>query len=235
MQLLLSIIYTCFLFISTLLYSLVTLAVCWVPFLKRYWIARQWANVEMAALKLLCGLDYTVEGRENIPTGAHICMWKHSSAWETIAQGAIFPPLVWVLKRELTWFPVLGWAIRCMEPIAINRSAKMAAAKQVVAQGRERLARGRWVVIFPEGTRMAVGHTRKYGTSGALLAVETGALIIPVAHDAGKYWAKRSWIKKRGTIRVIIGPPIQTKGKDVRAVNEAVRLWIDTTVAGLGA
>ena len=109
MQLLLSIIYTGFLFVSTLLYSLVTLLFGWVPFLKRYWIARQWANVEMAALKLLCGLDYTVEGRENIPKGAHIAMWKHSSAWETIDQGAIFPPHVWVLKRELTWIPLLGW------------------------------------------------------------------------------------------------------------------------------
>ena len=235
MQLLLSLVYTAFLFVSTLLYAVVTLTVAWIPFPTRYGLARHWARLELGALKLLCGLDYTVTGRENIPAGAHISMWKHSSAWETIAQAAIFPPQVWVLKRELTWIPVVGWAIRCMEPIAINRGAATNAVRQVLELGRERLARGRWVLIFPEGTRVPVGETRRYGASGAMLASETGALIVPVAHDAGRYWARRGWIKKRGTIRVIIGPPIETKGRDVRAINEAVRLWIDTKVAELGA
>lgn len=227
MQLLRSVLFTIALFVGTLLYAVVVLLFGWLPSPQLYAIARSWGRVHMWLLAKLCGLTYTVEGTENIPPGAHVSMWKHSSAWETIAQAAVFPPQAWVLKRELMWIPLLGWAVKCLKPIAINRKAGAAAVTQVIEQGKQRLGEGLWVLIFPEGTRVAVGETRKYGVSGSLLASKAGCKIIPVAHNAGYYWPRRGWMKKPGTIRVIIGPPIDAAGRDPRELNEEVRAWIE--------
>ena len=235
MQWLLSLLFTALLFVSTFVYACVVVAVFWLPYAARYRIVQQWARAELQAARLICGLDYVVEGREHIPPGAHISYWKHSSAWETLAQAVIFPPQSWVLKREILWIPVIGWATWLMRPIAIDRGAGSAAVNQVVAQGAARLAAGSWVLVFPEGTRVPVGERRRYGISGALLAVETGAQIVPVAHDAGRYWARRGLLKRRGTIRVVIGPPIDPAGREPREINELARIWIDAKVAELGA
>jgi 1-acyl-sn-glycerol-3-phosphate acyltransferase len=233
MQLLRSILFTTALFAGTLLYAVVVLAFGWLPSRKLYAIARSWGSVNMWLLGKLCNLTYTVEGLENIPAGAHVSMWKHSSAWETIAQAAVFPPQAWVLKRELMWIPLVGWAVRCLKPIAINRKAGATAVTQVIEQGKQRLQEGLWILIFPEGTRVAVGETRKYGVSGALLAAKAGCKIIPVAHNAGYYWPRRGWVKKPGTIRVVIGPPIDAAGRDPRELNDEVRSWIEKKLATL--
>jgi len=233
MQLLRSILFTTWLFVGTLLYAVAVLAFGWLPSHKLYVIARSWANVNLWMLKVLCGLTYTVEGRENIPAGAHVSMWKHSSAWETIAQAAVFPPQSWVLKHELMWIPLVGWAVRCLKPIAINRKAGAAAVTQVIDQGKARLNEGLWILIFPEGTRVAVGENRKYGVSGALLASKAGCKVIPVAHNAGYFWPRRGWVKKPGTIRVVIGPPIEAAGRDPRELNEEVRAWIEQKLTTL--
>ncbi len=132
----------------------------------------------VGALKVLCRLDYRIEGRENIPASNHIALWKHSSSWETIAMAVVFPRQVWVLKRELLWIPVVGWGIRQLHAIAIDRKSGHSAVGQVVEQGKQRIAEGDWIMIFPEGTRMLPGQTRRYGVSGTLLAAETGRLII---------------------------------------------------------
>jgi len=231
MQLLRSIVFTGLFFLVTALFAVWVLLVCWAPTRYIHTIARRWASVLLWLLKVICKLDYVVEGRENIPAGNHISMWKHSSSWETIAQAVIFPPQSWVLKRELMWIPLVGWATRFVKPIAIDRSATRAAVNQVLKQGKARLAEGLWILIFPEGTRTATDEHRKYGISGALLACRTGKKIIPVAHTAGYYWQRRGLLKKRGTIRVIIGPPIDAAGHDPREVNEAVRVWIEDTMA----
>jgi 1-acyl-sn-glycerol-3-phosphate acyltransferase len=231
MQLLRSILFTTWLFAGTLLYAVIVLAFGWLPSHKLYVIARSWANVNLWMLKILCGLTYTVEGRENIPAGAHVSMWKHSSAWETIAQASVFPPQSWVLKRELMWIPLVGWAVKCLKPIAINRKAGASAVNQVIDQGKQRLKEGLWILIFPEGTRVAVGENRKYGVSGALLASKAGCKVIPVAHNAGYFWPRRGWVKKPGTIRVVIGPAIEAAGRDPRELNEEVRTWIEQKLA----
>jgi 1-acyl-sn-glycerol-3-phosphate acyltransferase len=158
-------------------------------------------------------------------------MWKHSSAWETIAQASVFPPQSWVLKQELMWIPVVGWAVHCLRPIAINRKAGAAAVAQVIEQGQERLRDGLWILIFPEGTRVPAGETKKYGVSGALLASRTGCKIVPVAHNAGAYWPRRGWVKKRGVIQVAIGPAIEAAGREPRELNDQVRAWIESTIA----
>ena len=230
-----SLLFTALLFVSTLVYSCVLVAGFWLPYATRHSIVRHWARAQLRAARLICGLDYVVEGREHILPGAHISYWKHSSTWETIAQAVIFPPQAWVLKREILWIPIIGWATWLMRPIAINRAAASAAVSQVVSQGRARLAAGVWVLVFPEGTRVAVGERRRYGISGALLAVETGAHIVPVAHDAGRYWGRRGLLKRRGTIRVVIGPPIDPTGREPREINELARAWIDSKVSELGA
>lgn len=147
----------------------------------------------------------------------------------------VFPRQVWVLKRELLWIPVVGWGIRQLHAIAIDRKSGHSAVGQVVEQGKQRLDEGDWIMIFPEGTRMPHGQTRKYGVSGTLLAAEHNKLIVPVAHNAGSYWPRRGWMKKPGTVRVVIGPPIAAAGRDVRAINKEVQEWIEATVARLTA
>jgi 1-acyl-sn-glycerol-3-phosphate acyltransferase len=231
MQYLGSLVFTGFFMLWTFVYGFFFSLVCpFLPFPRRFVLARIWASALLGALKGLCGLDYRVEGRENLPPGNHVALWKHSSSWETVAMTVIIPRQVWVLKRELTWIPFVGWGIRLLHAIAIDRKAGHSAVSQVVTQGKARLAEGSWIVIFPEGTRMPPGETRKYGSSGALLASEARKLVVPVAHNAGYYWPRRGLLKKRGTIRVMIGPPIDPAGLSVREINDAAQSWIESAL-----
>jgi 1-acyl-sn-glycerol-3-phosphate acyltransferase len=231
-----SLLFTAFLFLWTFFYAIFFVIACsCLPFRRRFVLARFWAVALLTVLKWTCRLDYVIEGRENLPAGNHIALWKHSSSWETIAMAVVFPRQVWVLKRELLWIPFVGWGIRQLHAIAIDRKSGSSAVHQVVEQGRQRLGEGDWVIVFPEGTRMAPGQTRKYGVSGTLLARETGHLIVPVAHDAGRYWPRRGLFKKPGRIRVVIGPPISATGADPREVNERAQAWIESTLRSLEA
>jgi 1-acyl-sn-glycerol-3-phosphate acyltransferase len=233
MQFVASLIFTAFLFLWTFFYAIFFVIACsFLPFKRRFVLARFWGQALLTVLKWTCRLDYVVSGRENLPADNHVALWKHSSSWETIAMAVILPRQVWVLKRELLWIPVVGWGIRQLHAIAIDRKSGASAVTQVVEQGRQRIAEGDWVVIFPEGTRMPLGETRRYGVSGALLARDTGRLIVPIAHDAGRYWPRRGLFKKPGTIRVVIGPPITATG-DPREINEKAQTWIEETIRGL--
>jgi len=226
-----SLVFTAFLFLWTFFYAIFfTIACSFLPFRRRFVLARVWAIVLLRALKWTCRLDYRIEGAENLPEGNHIALWKHSSSWETIAMAMVFPRQVWVLKRELLWIPVVGWGIRQLHAIAIDRKSGHSAVRQVVDQGKQRLGEGDWIIIFPEGTRTPAGQTRKYGVSGALLASETGCLIVPVAHDAGSYWPRRGLLKKPGVIRLVIGPPIPARARDPREINREAQEWIESTV-----
>jgi len=228
-----SLVFTGFLFAWTFLYAIPFVILCaLVPFPRRYLLVRGYAAGVLAMLRWTCGLTYRVEG-EPLPPGAHVALWKHSSSWETIAMMLVFPRQVWVLKRELIWIPVVGVGIKQMHAIAIDRKAGHSAVAQVLEQGKDRLAEGDWVMIFPEGTRMARGETRRYGVSGTLLAAEAGRLIVPVAHNAGVYWPRRGLMKKPGTIRLVIGQPVNPAGRDVRQVNEEIQAWIEETVRRL--
>lgn len=231
-----SVVFTVLLFLLSPVWGAVITVVGWLPFRALYVFARGWAGSNMWLAKTLCGLDWVVEGGENIPReGAHISMWKHTSAWETMAQMVVMPPQAWVLKREILWIPLVGWATWMLKCIAIDRGAGHRAVNQVLDQGRDRLAAGIWVLIFPEGTRVDAGQARKYGMSGALLASQTGALIVPVAHNAGDFWPRRGLVKKPGLIRVVIGPPIVSSGRDPRELNREVATWIEATMQSLAA
>jgi len=182
---------------------------------------------------VICGLDYVVEGRENLPQGPFGSLWKHSSTWDTLAQMFVVPPASWLLKREVLWIPIVGWAVKTYQPIAINRGAGHSAVNQVVKQGKERLAAGMGVIVYPEGTRVAPGQTRKYGISGALLAKEAGVPVVPIAHNSAYLWPRRSPLKRKGTIYVVIGKAIDPSGLDPREINERAQQWVEATIAEL--
>ena len=190
-------------------------------------VTRIWARGMLVAGKYICGLDYVIEGKEHIPTTPSVIMIKHSSVFEAYAQVAMFPRQCWVLKRELFWVPFFGWGLKALKPIAIDRRSGRTAVKQVIEQGKERLAEGIWVTVFPEGTRVAPGTTKKYGISGAALAQEAGVCIVPVAHNAGDLWPRRSVLKRPGLIRVCIGPPIDASAQSPKETNVLVQNWIE--------
>ena len=231
MQLLGSLLFNFFLIAWMLVFAITYCIVC--PFLSfegRFRMAGVMSHVVFFALRVLCGVRYTVEGRENLPDGNHVILMKHSSTWETFGIMILFPPLVWVMKREILWIPFVGWGCLLASCIAIDRKAGASAVNQVVVQGKDRVARGAWILVFPEGTRMTAGETRRYGSSGTLLAAQEGRKIVPVAHNAGYFWPRRGVLKKRGTIRVIIGAPIDPTGRDVRDVNNEAQAWIESHV-----
>ena len=212
--------------ITALMGLLVTLAVV-LPMRVRYQIIAVWRKAFMWICANVLGLRYQVIGRDNIPKTPSVVLAKHQSAWETIGLQDIFPPQVYVLKRSLLMIPFLGWAFAAVKMIAIDRDAGKNALRQVAQQGKERLQAGYWVVIFPEGTRMAPGETRKFMTGGALLAVQAKVPVVPVAHNAGEFWAKNAFIKKPGLITVSIGPAIDTAGQKPEAVTRAAETWIE--------
>jgi 1-acyl-sn-glycerol-3-phosphate acyltransferase len=231
MQMLGSLLFNVFLYLWMLVFAFTYCVVC--PFLSfrgRFWMAGVMTHVVFFAARLFCGIRYTVEGRENLPEGNHVILMKHSSTWETFGIMILFPPLVWVMKREILFIPFVGWGCMLASCIAIDRKAGASAVNQVLAQGKDRMARGAWILVFPEGTRMAAGETRRYGSSGTLLAAQEHRKIVPVAHNAGYFWPRRGVLKRRGTVRVIIGPPIDPVGRDVREVNEEAQAWIESHV-----
>lgn len=197
------------------------------PFKARYLFITQWARFNLWWLEKTCRLSYQVSGRENIPASNAIILCKHQSAWETLALQRIFPPQIWLLKRELLWIPLFGWGLAMLEPIAIDRKAGKKAMRQLLEQGAARLQAGRWVVIFPEGTRMAPGKKGRYAPGGALLAENSGFPVVPVAHNAGEFWPRRGFIKRPGVIQVVIGPVIASKGKSAAEINAATEEWIE--------
>lgn len=199
----------------------------------RFRVISWWSKIMLFVARHACGLDYRVEGRENLPAEPCVILSKHQSAWETLAFQTVFPPQVHVLKRELLWIPFFGWGLAMMSPIAIDRAKGRTALRQLARLGKERIAQGFWVVIFPEGTRVAPGTQRKYQPGGAWLAVQTGAPVVPVAHNAGLYWPKNSFLKHPGTITMRIGPAIPTAGRDPAEVIADTERWIEQQQAEL--
>lgn len=202
-----------------------------LPFNVRFMFARAWGKSMLFVGRWLLGFRWQVEGRENIPDEPSVILIKHSTVFETYAQLAIFPPQTWVLKRELLWIPIFGWGLACMKPIAINRGAGSSAVKQVISIGKERLKAGIWLTVFPEGTRVMPGKTKKYGISGAALAHAAAVPVLPVAHNAGDLWQRRGVTRKAGLIRIVIGPPIDGAAQSPKETNALAQDWIETKMA----
>jgi len=219
--------------ISTVLFSPFAILSSVLPILPRMRFISWWARFIMFWLRVTCKIHHQVQGFDHLMTGPAVILSKHQSAWETIAFQAIFPPQAWALKREALWIPFFGWGLAATRPIAINRATRIRALDQLLEQGKKRLTEGRWVVIFPEGTRMAPGVRGRYSPGGAALAVRSGTPVVPVAHNAGLFWGRRRFIKQPGTVQVCIGPAIQTQGRKPRAVNQEVEEWIENKMAAL--
>lgn len=219
--------------VITPVYSVI--AILTFPFhpITRYRIISGWANIMLWLLRVVCGIRMEVRGTENIPGQPCIILCKHQSAWETIALQKVFPPQVWLLKRELLRIPFFGWGLAMTSPIAIDRSEGREAMKQLLKQGKERLQAGFCVVIFPEGTRIPYGKRGKYKIGGAMLAASSGAPAVPVAHNAGRLWGRNSFIKRPGLITMSIGEPIEPAGLKADEINHRAEEWIEAEVERL--
>lgn len=221
--------------LSTVVYGLLSPLTFPLPYRFRYRIITQWTRFNLWNLGMICGLHYQVEGLENIPVHNGIILCKHQSSWETLALQQIFPPQTWVLKRELLWIPLLGWGLAMLEPVAIDRKSGRRALQQIIEQGSKRLADGRWLVIFPEGSRMAPGTQGRYAPGGALLAEKSGHPVVPVAHNAGEFWPRHGFIKRPGTIHVAIGPVIESSRRSAIEINKLSESWIEAKMQEIAA
>lgn len=222
-----SILFNISFFGAIILFSTGALLILPLPFRWRYQFITWWARYNIFSLHILCGLKVEVSGREHLPSRPVVFLSNHQSTWETASFQAILPPIAWVLKRELQWIPLFGWAMASMKPIAIDRSAGKEAMRQIIEQGQLRIQQGRSIIIFPQGTRTAPGAKRRYGLGGAVLATETSTPVVPIAHNAGLFWPRRGFLKKPGIIHMVIGPQIVTKGRKAEEVNKEVQDWIE--------
>lgn len=231
-----SLLFALFQLIVTPVYAILVLLSFWLPALARFKFITGYCAINLFAARWICGIRHRVIGAPNIPArhDPHIVMSKHSSTWETMALNFLFPPLAFVAKKELLSLPFFGWAFRLASPIIIDRKFGQDAMTQIAAQGKERLAQGFWIVIYPEGTRIRAGTRAHYKTGGARLAIALDVPIVPVAHNAGYLWPKGVLGKRPGTVTVSIGPPIKPDGRDMQRLMNEVETWIENEVARLG-
>jgi len=224
------------LFLRSLLYfigsiiSLIVITFCGLflvilPYSYRQRFLSNWAIFCIWWLKISLNITTDVKGSENINSSPSVIISNHQSTWETLAFQTIFPAHTWVLKQELLWLPVFGWSLALLKPIVINRGDKLNAIKKVIKQGSERLSQGISVVVFPEGTRQTYKHLGDYQNGAAAIAKKSGHDIIPVYHNAGKFWPKGSFIKKPGVITVVIGKPISSSFLTSSELTKEVRNW----------
>lgn len=218
----------------TIVWSLLSLLTFPLPPLARYRFITLWSRMVIWLARAICGIRYEVRGLEHLPTRPCIVLSKHQSAWETLAFQVFLPPQVWVLKRSLLRIPFFGWGLAMMSPIAIDRAAGMQALKQTLEQGRDRLAQGFWIVIFPEGHRIPPGEKGTYQPGGAWLATQTGAPLVPIALNSGYLWRRDALLKYPGKITVSIGQPIEPGSEKAEALMRKVEHWIEAETASLG-
>ena len=219
--------------ISTILIAPIGIIAFPLDFKKRYYLITRWAVFNLWWLKICCNITYEIKGKDNIPGKPCIVMSKHQSAFETLALQQIFIPQVWILKKELLQIPIYGWGLASMQPIAINRDSTIKSFRQIADQGCERLQKGYWVIIFPEGTRVAPNKKKKYLPGGGMLAEKSGAQVVPVAHNAGRLWPRNSMIKKPGLITIKIGPVIESENKSAKEITNEVENWIEKEIGEL--
>ncbi len=224
-----SALYVTMMTVTVIPYSFIVLAGAILPMRGRYWLAQRWTKLALWGAQAICGIRWRVEGWENLPQGPAILLPKHQSAWETMWLPSVMPQrLSFVYKRELHYLPFFGWAMATLGMINIDRSRGQDAFEQVVQQGTEHLADDWWIVIFPEGTRTAPGSTKRYKTGGARLAARTGVPVVPIAVNSGEVWPRNAFIKTPGLVTVVIGKPIESRGKSADELSAQVESFIET-------
>ena len=221
--------------LTTVVWGTLGLLTGWLlPYRARFhYIIVTWTRLVLAWLRITCGIQHHIEGRENLPDEPCVVLVRHESTWETLFVQVLLAPQATVIKRELLWIPFFGWAYSMLRPIAIDRSDARGALRSLIRIGRERLKDGAWVILFPEGTRMAPGESGRFQRGGAALANAAGCPLVVIAHDAGRYWPARRWVKRPGTIRVEISKPIVTVGRSSSEVNAEAESWMRDATARL--
>lgn len=215
-------------------FSIVCLLSLVFPLSTRFKVLIGFCSTYIKSIKFFCNIDYEIEGLENIPKDrAGIIFSKHQSTYETFVLPLLFHEPAAVAKRELTWIPFFGWGLLVSDPIIINRSDKQSAMQQIIEKGKKCLAQGRWILFFPEGTRVPFGTIGQYRLGGTRLAVAANAPVVPVAHNAGRYWPRRSFLKYPGTVKFVIGKPIESTGKTAEQLLAEAKDWIETTMTRL--
>jgi len=219
----------------TIVHSFICLAVFPCSMHVRYKVVTFWTDSISKLLRVICGVNYKVDGLENIPKDrVGVVISKHQSIWETCYLPGHFNDAAIILKRELLFVPFFGWGMTVISPITINRAEKSSAMEQVMTKGKQALQEKRWIIVYPEGTRIAPGQIGNYRLGGARLAVASGVPVIPVAHNAGYYWPKRKFLKRPGTIHLVIGKPIETVGKTAEMVMAETKEWIENECKRIG-
>ncbi|MBN8487102.1 MAG: 1-acyl-sn-glycerol-3-phosphate acyltransferase [Burkholderiales bacterium] len=198
-----------------------------------YWICAGWLRQAIWAARWICGVRWRVQGMDNVPPAsdgqaAVLLAPKHQSTWETFAFPMLMPhPLAYVFKRELLWIPFFGWAIGSLDMIHIDRSRRAEAWRKVAEQGQRIMAKGGWVIMFPEGTRTPRGSQGDYKTGASRLAVATGVPIVPIAVASARCWPRKSFLLRPGVIEVSIGRPIPVQGRQPDELMREVEAWIE--------
>jgi len=227
-------VFSSLLVLNTIAGSLWSVMLWPLPHPIRYFFGvRCWAIANLWLLRVICGVDWEVRGLRHLPAKASVVLMKHSSAFDIIVQAVLFPRQVWLLKRELLWVPLFGWALAAIGCVGVNRARGARAVRGVVRAGKARIEQGLWVMVFPEGTRMAPGETGSYAPGGAMIASAAHCPVVPVAHNAGDYWPRRSASKKPGTISIVIGPPLDSRHHNARELTQKVKTWIESEVTKL--
>lgn len=207
-----------------------------LPFRARFKLFTAINYFYIGWLRLCCGVRVQVQGREHLPeNGAYVVVANHQSEWETLFFQILVRPQAVVLKKELLKIPFFGWALGMLKPIALDRSQRRGALKQLLAQGREKLADHIPVLIFPQGTRVRVGEMGRFNKGGAMLAVASQVPLVPVVHNAGRYWPGKSFVKFPGTVELRIGAPVPTAERSVDEVHAEIVEWMEREMREIGA
>lgn len=210
--------------------------IAWVfPFRTRFWLLMLFNRWALFCLRIICGVRCEIKGAENLPKDQpYVVMSKHQSTFETFYLQWYLGPISTILKRELLRIPFFGWGLAMLRPIPINRDNPRSALKKVKVSGSRRIADGMNVLIFPEGTRMPLGESGTYARSGAEIAINSNAPLIPIAHNSAKCWPMGTLYKYSGTITISIGPAIETEGRTSKAITQDVKDWIENEVKVIG-
>lgn len=215
-----SFLFNTLMFVTVPFFAMASLVCFWLPYSKRYHLVTAWQRMVVWLARTLCGIRYTVYGLENLPAYPFVIASNHQSTWETLAFVIIFPNVCYVLKKELTHLPFFGWALRLLEPIAIDRKQKANAMEQVLQQGMHRLTNGRTVIIFPQGRRMPLDDHGQFRSGASILAKAANVPLVPISHDAGKCWPRRGWLKRPGIITIKIDKPIYPENLSAAEIHE---------------
>jgi 1-acyl-sn-glycerol-3-phosphate acyltransferase len=221
--------------LSLLVYASICTLFAWLlPLQQRYRFVVAWNRFAIWWLGVSCGVHYRISGEDNVPQAPYLMVSNHQSPWETIFLYFRFVPLCAILKIELLRIPFFGWALALLRPIAIDRSKRKDARKTLLTQGLQRLQEEKIsVLVFPESTRVAHGEFKSFSNGAAELAIAAGVKIVPVYHNAGLFWPAHRFIKRAGTVDIVVLPAIDTAGREPRQLTQELQRLIHDGLAKL--